>query len=52
MRAACFGSYSVSAVLVTCLAPSYTTASGAMSLGDPGWQSWVLDEEKVCSSEI
>jgi hypothetical protein len=20
---------------------------GAMSIGDPGWNSWVLDEEKV-----
>lgn len=28
------------------------TASGAMSFGDPGCQSWFIDEEKVCSSEI
>jgi hypothetical protein len=23
---------------------------GAMSIGDPAWLSWVIDEEKVCAS--
>lgn len=23
---------------------------GAMSIGDPAWQSWVIDEEKVCAT--